>query len=65
MRFIARLAADESADSLVEYALVLASVSIICMAAFNALAQASSRTMATNANNFANSNLQNFAPPAP
>ncbi len=55
-----RLAADESANALPEYAIVLASLSIIAIIAFNLLGKTSTNVVTTNQNNFSNTATQSY-----
>jgi len=58
-RFV-RLAADDSANALPEYAIVLASLSIIAIIAFNLLGTTSTNVVTTNQNNFSNIATQSY-----
>jgi Flp pilus assembly pilin Flp len=57
---LARLAADETGNALPEYAIVLTSLSIIAILAFNFLGATSTTVVTTNQNNFSGSATMSY-----
>ena len=62
-RSLGRLAADETANALPEYAIVMAAVTIISMLAFESLAGTSSNVVVTNQNNLSATGSQSYVTP--
>jgi Flp pilus assembly pilin Flp len=62
-RTLRRLARDESANALPEYAIVMTAVTVITYLAFLSLANTSSNAVVTNQNNLSASGAASYATP--
>jgi Flp pilus assembly pilin Flp len=57
---VARMCRDESANALPEYAIILATLSIIAIVSFQLLGNTSTNVVTTNQNNFINSATMSY-----